>query len=275
MALALAGKKAVVTGAAGGLGRALVFELLQEGAKVLAVDKNEKGLAALAREAEGRAFSLATLQADVSAKESYLTTLTSSCGEKDPPQLFINNAGLARIEALEKMDLAHFEEIMRVNLLGTVYGSHFALSRMKPAGEGLIVNVSSMAGHIPAGFMTAYAASKFGVVGFTRALQAELRLSRSPVRACLVSPGFFDTPLMRQKNAPFPKFLEWMVARPEAVAARIVNGIKKGKAEIYPDLSAKIMRNLHRVSPALALRASRLLAARSLAEALGLTPISF
>ena len=169
------------------------------------------------------------------------------------------------------MGLDAFESILRVNFNGVVYGTYFALSKM--ASGGVVVNISSMAGQQPAGFMAAYSASKFAVVGFTRALQSELEMSQSPARACLVCPGFIDTPIMKQEGAPFPWFLRWLVDTPSSAAKAIVRGVKAGKKEIYPDAGGRMMSWSHRLAPGWTVKSSRVLMARSLSQFLGITPI--
>lgn len=269
----LKGRLVVVTGAASGIGRALVREFLREGGKVVALDRDRKALGDLTREAELLGFSVETVAADVGERRLFLDALERAAGAHGAPRVMVNNAGIARVGSFAGLGLDSFEETLRVNLLGVAYGTHFALSKMEPAGEGLIVNMASIAGHLPAAFMAAYSASKYAVVGFTRALQAELEMSGSPVRACLVSPGFVDTPIMKQENAPFPWYLRWLVAAPGEAARAIVRGVKEGRREIYPDPGGRLMKGLYRLAPGLTVKSSRLLLADSPSQLLGKAPI--
>lgn len=265
-----------ITGAGSGIGRALVrqfLSLLGEGAKVLAIDIDAGALDDLSRETELLGFRVDTLLADVGDRRSYLGTLEKEHAVRGAPGVMINNAGIAKVGSFSELGLEAFEKVLRVNFDGVVTGTAFALPRMEEAGGGLIVNMASLAGHLPAAFMTSYSASKFAVVGFTRALQAELRMSRSPVRACLVSPGFVETPIMEQEGAPFPWYMRWLVSKPGETAREILRGLKAGRSEIYPDAGGRLMKSLHAVAPGWTVESSRLLLARTLSQLVGAQPI--
>lgn len=267
--MVIAGRRVWITGAASGIGLALAREAARQGARVLAIDRDAKALAALEKEAGLLGLGLATLAADVAAGPKFLAALRKAAARRGAPEVFVNNAGIARVATFAETNLADFERVLGVNLKGAVWGTHFALERMQKAREGLIVNIASMAGHLAAPFMTSYSASKFAVVGFTRSLQAELRLAQSPVRVCLVCPGFIDTPIMRQPGVDFPSRLRWMVARPESAAREILRQALAGRAEVYPDFGGRFLSGLHRWLPGLTARSSRLLVARTWAELLG------
>lgn len=261
-----------ITGAGSGIGRALTREFLKEGGKVVAIDYNEEALKDLKKEAALWGFEVETLAADVGDKNRFLAALEAACARHGAPSVFVNNAGIARVGGFVEMGLDAFENILRVNFNGVVYGTYFALSKMASSG-GVVINISSMAGQLPAGFMAAYSASKFAVVGFTRALQSELDMSQSPARVCLVCPGFIDTPIMKQEGAPFPWFLRWLVDTPSSAAKSIVRGVKTGKKEIYPDMGGRMMFWSHRLAPGWTVKSSRVLMARSLSQLFGRTPI--
>ena len=133
--------------------------------------------------------------------------------------------------------------------------------------------MASIAGHLPTAGMTSYSTSKFAVVGFSRALQAELAMAHSPVKVCLVSPGFVKTPIMDQPGHPFPRMLAWMVSTPAQVARRIADGVAKGQPEIVPDAGGRLMKALYAVAPGWTVKSSRVLLAKSLRQVLGLEPI--
>ena len=268
----LKGKLVFLTGAASGIGRALARELLKEGCRVVAFDRDEAALASLQEEATLLGFAVDARRTDVADREFFLSCLKEAAAANGAPDIFINNAGIAKVGGFLELGLDSFEQVLRVDLSSVAYGSHFALSKMRERG-GVLVNMGSMAGQLPGGFMASYCAAKFGVVGFTRALQAELSMAHSPVRAVLVCPGFVETPNMDQPGAPFPWFLRWLVEKPGRAAAAIVRGLKSGKAEIYPDAGGRLMRLSYRVAPGLTVRSSRLLLAKSVSQLLGRAPI--
>lgn len=245
------GREVWITGAASGLGRALAEEFLRRGARVLAIDRDARALELLKSSGP-----FETLVADVGAGADFVDALRGAVREHGRPAVFVNNAGIARVGGFLDTDPETFAAVLRVNLDGVIAGTRFALAEMEQAGGGLVINMASMAGHLPAPFMASYAASKFAVVGFTRALREELRLSGSLARVCLVCPGFVDTPIMSQPGAPFPPSLRWLVARPEPTARAIVRAALAGRAEIYPDFGARLMLWTQRLAPWLMRRAA-------------------
>lgn len=263
----------MITGAGSGIGRALALEFLREGCRVIALDKSLDGLQHLKKEASLSGFKIETRYADVSDKGRILPALEDCFFQYGPPFIFVNNAGAAKVGDFLGLGLEDFEEILKVNFNGVLCGTYFALSKMKEKREGIVVNMASMAGHIPAPYMAAYTSSKHAVVGFTRALHLELEMSQSPVKVCLVSPGFVDTPIMTQGENEFPPFLRWMVSSPQFVARKIVQGIQKGRLEIYPDPGGRMMKTFYRLSHFLTLKFSRLLLAQSWSQLLGKSPI--
>lgn len=203
-----------------------------------------------------------------------MAALEAALEDNGAPAVFVNNAGIARVGAFSEIGMDVFEEVLRVNLNGVVWGTRFALIHMQKAGRGIIINMASTAGLLPSVFMTSYAASKFAVVGFTRSLQSELRLANSPVRLCLVTPGFVKTPIMDQRGVEFPAWLRWSVAQPKPVAAAIVRAALSGKDEVTPEFGGRFLQRLYRWAPGLTARGARLLFSRSMADLLGKNPIT-
>lgn len=267
------GRQVWITGAGSGIGRALAREFLGEGGRVLAIDMDSAALDDLKRETELLGFRVDTVVVDVGDRRNYLKTLEAEHAVRGAPGVMINNAGIAKVGGFSELGLEAFDKVLRVNFDGVVTGTAFALPRMAAAQGGIIVNMASLAGHLPAAFMTSYCASKFAVVGFTRALQSELSMSQSPVRACLVSPGFIETPIMNQEGAPFPWYMRWLVSQPAEAARAIVRGLKAGRAEIYPDAGGRLMRRLNRLAPGWTVKSSRILLARSFSQLVGAEPI--
>lgn len=255
----LTGDPVWITGAGSGLGLEFAREFLRRGARVLAVDRDAKALAKLAAEAKVSGLPLGTLAADVGAGKEFTAALEGKVKEHGAPAVFINNAGIARIGGFEKAGLEVFNEVMRVNLSGVVFGTHFALGRMRQRGRGLIINIASTAGLVPSSFMPSYTASKHAVVGFTRSLTLELHAAKSPVRLCLVTPGFIDTPILLQPGAEFPKWFKWTIPKPGPTARKIVAAALSGKDEVTPDFGGRLIQRLYRWAPGLSTRGSNFL----------------
>lgn len=262
------GKIAVVTGAAGGIGRALVTGLVKEGATVWAGDLNSDAVMAMEVEARKHDWRLKSATVDVTKLESMRSLRDEIVRTHERIDLWINNAGIAGIGGFMENDLAAFEKVMDVNFNGVLYGTRLALERFDKQGAGIVVNVASVAGHLAAPFMSAYSSSKHAVVALTRALREELGLHQSNVRAVLVSPGFVDTAILSKgEKFGFPGWLEWAIAKPEATAKAILDGVRRGDDEIFPTWNGKLMLGMAKFAPsAIARKGSKLLLSRSLKD---------
>ncbi len=181
----LDGKTALVTGASRGIGRAIAAELARAGASVVVGYRSgqEEG-EALAREIGGRA-----VQADVSIPED-AARLVEEAGDLD---ILVNNAGLTRDGVLARMSDDDWRAVLETNLSSVFYTCRAVTRGMMKRRSGSIVNVSSIVGVRGNWGQTNYAASKAGIIGFTKSLAQELG-SRG-VRANVVAPGYIKTQL--------------------------------------------------------------------------------
>jgi 3-oxoacyl-[acyl-carrier protein] reductase len=181
----LEGKRALVTGASKGIGRAIAVELTRAGAEVVVGYRTGAEQAeALAREIEGRA-----VRADVSSSEE-AARLVEEAGDLD---ILVNNAGLTRDGLLARMSDDDWRTVIDTNLSSVFYTCRAACRPMMKKRAGSIVNLSSIVGVHGNGGQTNYAASKAGIIGFTKSLARELG-SRG-VRANVVAPGYVRTQL--------------------------------------------------------------------------------
>lgn len=181
----LEGKNALVTGASRGIGRAIAAELARAGSSVvLSYRTGAEEAEALAAEIGGRA-----VQADVSDSES-ARTLVEKAGDLD---VLVNNAGVTRDGLLVRMSDEDWETVIDTNLASCFYTCRAAVRGMMKRRSGTIVNISSIVGIHGNWGQTNYAASKAGIIGFTKALARELG-SRN-VRANVVVPGYVKTQL--------------------------------------------------------------------------------
>ena len=181
----LEGKTALVTGASRGIGRAIAVELAQAGASVvLAYRSGQEEAEAAATEIGGRA-----VQADVSDPES-AKALVEAAGDLD---VLVNNAGLTRDGLIARMPDEDWRDVLETNLSGAFYTCRAAARGMMRRRAGAIVNVSSIVGVHGNPGQTNYAASKAGLIGFTKSLARELG-SRG-VRANVLAPGYVTTRL--------------------------------------------------------------------------------
>jgi NAD(P)-dependent dehydrogenase (short-subunit alcohol dehydrogenase family) len=190
----LAGRAAVVTGGASGLGRGIVLAYAREGAQVAIVDRDGNGAVRVAEEASAaggtaRAFTCDVSQAD--DVECVVADITSS-GERI--DILVNSAGISRTAAIADMDVEQWHEVIGINLTGTFLMTRAVVRKMLTTGGGRIINVASQLGILGAPQFAHYCASKAGVLGMTRALARELIGSRIHVNA--IAPGPIVTPML-------------------------------------------------------------------------------
>ncbi|MBI3556300.1 MAG: SDR family oxidoreductase [Deltaproteobacteria bacterium] len=255
----------VITGAAAGIGHEIASLYLASGATVVALDMDREGL---------KTLNCPGIEVNVVDGAQLLDVAQRITREHGKPTVWINNAGIQSLGAFEEVAPEAFRRVMCVNFDGVVNGTRAAISVMKEPVRGTIVNMASVAGIVPAPFMTAYTASKHAVVGFTRGLRQELELAHSPIKIILVAPGFVKTKIMAPGGGfSFPDWLRFMVSEPDTVAREILDGISKGQVEIHPTASGKMFIKLYRVMPDLISRSSRLLVAKNWKELLGFTRI--
>ncbi|XP_034238688.1 farnesol dehydrogenase-like [Thrips palmi] len=219
------GRVAVVTGAAGGLGSAIAEDLALSGMRVVAVDVAEAALQALAVRladaAAGAGGAVHPMQADIT-KEADLDRVFKWVDENlGGIAAIVNNAGIAPIKPFLDSDMTTMAATMNTNVVGLAAATKRAISSMQKHGidDGHVVNIGSTVGHaesvsreILAMFpMSMYIASKHAVIGFNRALRAELRNQGVNVRVTDLSPGTVQTPLVPQQQL---EKLEYRVVQP-------------------------------------------------------------
>lgn len=191
----LAGKIALVTGAAGAIGAATVKLMLERGASVVAVDRAGVSFDALERDA-GPAGSLHLVHADVSDEASvarYVTEAEKAFGRID---VFFNNAGVeGDVAPIRDYPLAVFQHVLDVNVVGVFLGLKHVIPVMAAQGGGSIINTSSVAGLIGSAGLSAYVASKHAVIGLTRT--AAIECGPMKIRVNSVNPGPIESRMMR------------------------------------------------------------------------------
>jgi short-subunit dehydrogenase len=191
------GKVAAITGAGSGIGRATAELLARNGCHVALSDVNEQGLAETAEKCRAHGVQVRTTRVDVAQRQAVHTWADEVARDFGAVHIVINNAGVAVGATIEDTGYEDFEWLMNINFWGVVHGTKAFLPHLKAAGEGHIVNISSVFGLIAVPTQAAYNASKFAVKGFTEALRQELEVEDSPIGVTSVHPGGIKTNIAR------------------------------------------------------------------------------
>jgi NADP-dependent 3-hydroxy acid dehydrogenase YdfG len=217
----LSGKTAVVTGGGSGIGLAVARVFLQEGARVVISGRSEDKLARAARELPG-GDRLSYQAADVGEPEQVRRLVEDTTRRLGRIDILVNNAGLnVREREIRKLTPERWQQMIRANLDGAFYCVHYVLPQMLGRKDGVIVNVSSIAGKraSPLGG-AAYAASKFGMTALGLCLAAEEK--DSGVRVSNIYPGEVDTPILEVRPQPVTEEHRQRILKPEDVAAAVL-----------------------------------------------------
>ncbi len=188
-------KAAIVTGAGQGIGRGIALKLAEKGADVVVCDINMDTAARTAKEVEALERKALALKTDVSKRREVDEMAAVALEEFGKIDILINNAGIARSAMLLKLTDEAWDQVLAVNLKGIFYTTQVVAAHMIEVGYGKIVNISSIYGRTGTMGDSNYAASKAGILGFTKSTARELARYNINVNAIL--PGVIDTPLLQ------------------------------------------------------------------------------
>ncbi|WP_225630578.1 SDR family NAD(P)-dependent oxidoreductase [Streptomyces solaniscabiei] len=192
-----AGRTALVTGAASGIGLATARRLGAGGANVVIADYNAEGAEKAAADLTAEGIRAAAVELDVTRPESVEAAVRFAVDTFGGLDLAVNNAGIGGPSApTGEYDIEAYQRVVRTNLDGVFYSMRYELPAMQATGKGgAIVNVASILGSVAFAGSPAYVAAKHGVVGLTKAAAAEY--AAQGIRVNAVGPGFIDTPLLK------------------------------------------------------------------------------
>ncbi|WP_164021386.1 SDR family NAD(P)-dependent oxidoreductase [Pyxidicoccus trucidator] len=230
---------AAITGAGSGIGRATAALLARNGCHVALSDVNELGLAETAEQCRSHGVQVRTTRVDVAQREAVHGWADEVVRELGSVHIIVNNAGVALGATIEDTRYEDFEWLMNINFWGVVHGTKAFLPHLRAAGEGHVINVSSVFGLIGVPTQGAYNSAKFAVKGFTEALRQELEVEGVPIGVTCVHPGGIKTNIAR--NARVTQRKGWVDERsnkdfeksfsttPERAASDILAAILKNR----------------------------------------------
>ena len=228
----LTGKRALVTGAGKGIGRAIALALAAEGASVGLVARSRNDLDAVA-EAMGPDARSCIATADLAVRSEAENAVAQVARDLGGIDILINNAGTAAFGSVLEMEPETWERIFRVNVFGLYYVTRAVLPHMIAASAGDIINVASTAGQKGSARLSAYAASKAAVLSFTESLMPEVR--KQGIRVTAVMPSTVNTELAASMGLPIGE--ESRMMQPDDVAQAIMTALALPPRVFLRDLS--------------------------------------
>lgn len=224
------GKRALVTGAAGGIGRALARKLAGAGARLVLWDIDAAALAEFQVELRDAGYTTDVYTCDLTQREQIGAVAARTLAESGPVDILVNNAGIVSGKNLLDISDEEIERTFQINALALFWTVRAFLPRMLERDSGHLVTIASAAGLAGTARLTDYCSSKFAAVGFDEALRHELQLANSGVVTTVVCPYFVNTGMFDGASTRFSWLLPIM--KPEAVADRVVTAIRKNRRRL-------------------------------------------
>jgi short-subunit dehydrogenase len=248
----LRGKRALVTGAASGIGRCIALELSRSGVAVILVDIDEGRLLDATRQVRANGVEAIPLRADLSQPAQVSACVRRALRVWGTLDILVNNAGVVYYGPTERMTAAQWDWLLQINLLVPIQVTRELLPTLLQRPQAHILNVCSIAGLVAGRKLAAYDVSKFGLVGFSEALRAEYANRGLGVTA--LCPGLVRTSLLNAAVTDHPSKavkqpLRWLTVAPEAVARKAVRAIRRDRGLVLVSPMAHGLWFLKRLSP--------------------------
>jgi 3-oxoacyl-[acyl-carrier protein] reductase len=246
------GKKALVTGAGSGIGRAIALALAREGAGIALLGRDKARLEAAAAEVRSHGVEAIVVRCDISEPaqiSAAVQTILSQWGRLD---ILVNNAGLAYYGPTEQMRAEQVRQILATNLLAPIQLVQELLPTFIAQREAHILNVSSIFGLVTMRKGAAYQSTKFGLIGFSNTIRVEYR--RRGIGVSVLCPGFVRTPMLQNfaisgEQPGRHSVPDFVSITPERVAEVAIRAIRKNKGLVVISAAARLMWWVMRLSP--------------------------
>jgi short-subunit dehydrogenase len=249
----LAGKVAVITGASMGIGEAIAKIFADGGASVVMLSRDAARVEA-ARERVGHSERTLAMACDVRHREEIDRAIGLTLHHFQRIDIWVNNAGHGLLDSVAQMDMAAFREMFETNFFGAVAGMQAAVAVMRQQGSGgTIINISSVAGHIPLPFHAGYSATKFAMNAIGKAAGVELK--KDGIHVLTVCPGYVATAfgqnvvLGNEQKKVRPNSVRGITA--ERVARATLQGYLKQKREVIVPWTMYVPQKIYQLFPGL------------------------
>jgi NAD(P)-dependent dehydrogenase (short-subunit alcohol dehydrogenase family) len=246
------GKRALITGAASGIGREIALRLALEGADVWLLDVDLAGLNEVVRDAQVCGVEAVAKRCDLTEPAEISTAVAEMLSAWGAIDILVNNAGVAYYGATEKMTSQQWDWLLSINLLAPIQIIRELLPFLLDRPEAHVLNVCSVAGLVGGPRCAAYSVSKFGLVGFTESLRAEY--GRRGIGVTALCPGAVRTNLYKSavsgsKRKPVPVPPTWLSAPPSYIAEQALRAIRKNRRLVVITPVAHLLFNAKRFAP--------------------------
>jgi short-subunit dehydrogenase len=253
----IAGSRSLVTGASGGIGRAIALELALQGSSVVLVARRAAELEQLAAEIRSVGGRAEVVAGDITDKEVRRTVLDCARTSFGGLDILVNNAGRGAMGRFADASAERLREVFELNFFAAAEMVRESLPLLQQGRQPIVVNIGSILSHRATPRNSEYCASKFALRGLTESLRAEL--GQSGIDVLLVSPGTTESEFYEHVINPAEK-QPWPEQRPvpaEKVAKTVVRAIRLGKREIIPSFRGRLLVWLNRLAPSLVDRLMR------------------
>lgn len=246
-------KVVVLTGASSGFGRGAALKFAEHGARLVLAARRKDLLKEVADECKRRGGKTVIVETDVSGREEVEELAQRALSEFGRIDIWVNNAGVGAVGPFVEVPIEDHEQVIATNLLGTLYGSHYAMKQFREQGSGTLINVGSYLSKGSSPYHASYTASKHGIRGLDTSIRQELEANAldDRIHVCTIMPTSMDTPFFQhaaQHTGHRVRPIE-PVYDPQLVIDAIIRVAMNPQPEVMVGRSAKMASFLGKVAP--------------------------